>query len=314
MHTGASLAAALELFHTRVPINPGDVVHTDQLMLGLPTLISGARWSLPPLGGSPTTFADHLRSRGATHTYCVPTHLAEVLDASGDTLPAHLRHVILGSAPAPAPLLRRTIAAAPHADVTSVYAMTEILPVAIATAADKLAHTASGATGDLLGSPLPGVDVALTSDGELLLRGPNRCSGYLGDPPPEWLPTGDLARLDDAGRIVLIGRKKDMIIRDGFNLYPGLYEPAIRAEHGVADAAYVGVPHPDTGDEHVVLAVVPTTPDDHTLVQHLTRRLPHIVDHGAMPDRIVLTRELPRSGRSRKLDRAALLSLVQGKS
>ncbi|MGI8336133.1 class I adenylate-forming enzyme family protein [Actinomadura scrupuli] len=321
VHTGASLAAALELLRTRLPLGPGDVVHTDQLMLGLPTLISGALWSMPPLFGSPQTFLRHLRERGATHTFCVPVHLAEILDAAPGGLPGRLRYVLLGAAPAPAGVLRRAVAAAPRAQVLSVYAMTEILPVAIASAAEKLAHTASGTGGDLLGAPLPGVGAELAGDGELLLSGPNLCRGYLGDPPLDRLPTGDLARFDESGRLVLIGRKKDMLIRGKFNLYPGLYEPAIAALDGVADAAIVGLPDPETGDEEVVLAVV--TPDhgaDHGartgagqgegLAVRLARELPDVIDHDALPDRIVVLPELPRSGRSRKLDRARLRELV----
>jgi len=305
VHTQSSLACALDLFRARLPLGPGDIVHTDQLMLGLPTLISGARWSMPPLFASPLEFATQLRQRRATHTFCVPVHLAEILDAD-PTLSATLRHVLLGAAPAPAGILRRAVAAAPNAQVLSVYAMTEILPVAIATAEEKLAHTASGADGDLLGQPLPGVEVTLADDGELLLSGPNLCSGYLGDLPLKELPTGDLARLAENG-LVLMGRKKDMLIRGKFNLYPGLYEPAIAALDGVTEAAIVGLPDPQTGDEEVVLAVVGTASP-----AQLRRRLPDVIDHDALPDRIVAVPALPRSGRGRKLDRGLLRELVQG--
>ncbi|MFC6878668.1 MULTISPECIES: class I adenylate-forming enzyme family protein [Actinomadura] len=302
VHTQASLAAALDLFRARMPLGPGDVVHTDQLMLGLPTLISGARWSMPPLSCPPGRFAAQLAERGATHTFCVPVHLAEILDAC-PVLPPGLRHVLLGAAPAPAGILRRAVRAAPGAEVLSVYAMTEILPVAIASARDKLAHTASGADGDLLGEPLTAA--AFAPDGELLLSGPNLCRGYLGEEPLDELPTGDLARLDGSGRLVLLGRKKDMLIRGKFNLYPGLYEPAIAALDGVAEAAIVGVPDPETGDEQVVLAVVGDAAG-------LARRLPGVIDHDALPDRIVELPELPRSGRGRKLDRERLRALVGG--
>ncbi|GAA1829772.1 class I adenylate-forming enzyme family protein [Actinomadura chokoriensis] len=303
VHTQASLAAALDLFRARLPLGPGDVVHTDQLMLGLPTLIAGARWSMPPLFCSPAGFARLMRERGATHTFCVPVHLAEILDAVPE-LPPSVRHVLLGAAPAPAPILRRAIAAAPSAEVLSVYAMTEILPVAIASAEEKLAHTESGA-GDLLGAPLPGVGVRLAQDGELLLSGPNLCRGYLGADPRTELPTGDLARLD-GGRLVLMGRKKDMLIRGKFNLYPGLYEPSVAALPGVAEAAIVGVPDPRTGDEEVVLAVVGPPGLD----ARLHRTLPDVIDHDALPDRIVVLDELPRAGRTRKLDRDRLRALV----
>ncbi|MFD0856613.1 class I adenylate-forming enzyme family protein, partial [Actinomadura adrarensis] len=305
VHTQASLAAALDLFRERLPLGPGDIVHTDQMMLGLPTLIAGARWSMPPFGCSPADFARLLDERRATHTFCVPVHLSEVLDAR-PTLPASLRYVLLGAAPAPAALLRRVMsAAAPTTHVLSVYGMTEILPVAIASAQEKLAHTESGADGDLLGAPLAQARVS-PDDGELCLSGPNLCRGYLGDPPLNELPTGDLARIDDDGRLVLTGRKKDMLIRGKFNLYPGLYEPAIAAIEGVTEAAIVGVPSPETGDEEVVLAVVGTADP-----AELQRRLPDLIDHDALPDRITVLPELPRSGRSRKLDRNLLRDAVQ---
>jgi acyl-CoA synthetase (AMP-forming)/AMP-acid ligase II len=320
VHTQASLAAALELFRARLPLGPGDVVHTDQLMLGLPTLISGARWSMPPLGCSPADFARGLRDRGATHTFCVPVRLDEVLDAlraEGAALPDHLRHVLLGAAPAPAGVLRRAVRAAPGAEVLSVYAMTEILPVAIASAGEKLAHTGSGGEGDLLGSPLPGIGAKPAEDGELLLSGPNLCLGYLGDPPLTELPTGDLVRLDDSGRLVLMGRKKDMLIRGKFNLYPGLYEPAIAALDGVAEAAIVGLPDPRTGDEEVVLAVVGARPGaaaDSRLAVRLGRALPGVIDADALPDRIAVLAELPRSGRGRKVDRDRLRELLRARA
>ncbi|MER7547003.1 class I adenylate-forming enzyme family protein [Spirillospora sp. NPDC127506] len=301
VHTQASLAAALDLFRTRLPLGPGDVVHTDQLMLGLPTLIAGARWSMPPLSCPPAGFARLMRERGATHVFCVPVHLAEILDACPE-LPPSVRYVLLGAAPAPAAILRRAVAAAPSAEVLSVYAMTEILPVAIASAREKLAHTGSG---DLLGAPLPGVGARSAADGELVLSGPNLCRGYLGADPVTELPTGDLVRMD-GGRLVLMGRKKDMLIRGKFNLYPGLYEPSIAALPDVAEAAIVGIPDPRTGDEEVVLAVVGPP----GLAARLPRILPDVIDHDALPDRIVVLDELPRSGRTRKLDRDRLRAMV----
>ncbi|MCP2340024.1 class I adenylate-forming enzyme family protein [Actinomadura rupiterrae] len=299
VHTQASLVAALDLFRERIPLGPGDVVHTDQLMLGIPTLASGARWSMPPLFASPTRFALHLRERRATHTFCVPVHLSEILDVE-PSLPKTLRYVLLGAAPAPAGVLRRAMEAAPHAEVLSVYAMTEILPVAIASASEKLAHAGQG---DYLGVPL--VRTRVAPDGELCLSGPNLCRGYLGEPPLQELPTGDLVRME-GDRLVLMGRKKDMLIRGKFNLYPGLYEPAISTLDGVDEAAIVGVPDPETGDEEVVLAITGTASPE-----SLRRRLPQLIDHDALPDRIVVLPSLPRSGRTRKLDRTLLKEAVQ---
>ncbi|MEU4535559.1 class I adenylate-forming enzyme family protein [Streptosporangium sp. NPDC023825] len=295
VHTRGSLAAGLEMFRSAFPLGPGDVVHTDQLMLGLPALLAGATWSLP--GGG--DLAAELAARRATHTFAVPVHLDRLLRET-PRLPATLRYLLLGAAPAPPGVLRRAIEAGP--EVLSVYAMTEALPIAIASAREKLAQ----AGGDLLGVPLPGVGVRIAEDGELFVSGPHLARRYLGEEPLREIATGDLVRLE-GDRLVLIGRKKDMILRDGVNIYPGLYESGVAALPGVAEAAIVGLPDPETGDEEVVLAVVPADGYDEGL---LRRTLPGIVDAAALPDRIEPLDAFPRSGRADKLDRAALRDLV----
>ncbi|GGS74548.1 fatty-acyl-CoA synthase [Planobispora rosea] len=299
VHTRGSLASGLELFREAFPLGPGDVVHTDQLMLGLPALMAGATWSLP--GGGPP--AEELAARRATHTFAVPVRLDRMLRET-PVLPETLRYLLLGSAPAPAGVLRRAVEAGP--EVLSVYAMTEALPISIASAREKLEHTEKYGEGDLLGAPLPGVGVRVADDGELFVSGPHLARGYLGEEPLREVATGDLVRVED-GRLVLLGRKKDMILRDGFNIYPGLYEPAITSLPGVAEAAIVGLADPGTGDEEVVLAVVPAAGYDETL---LRKALPDLVDAAALPDRIVSLDVFPRSGRADKLDRAALRARV----
>jgi acyl-CoA synthetase (AMP-forming)/AMP-acid ligase II len=312
-HNARSLSAGLALCRERFPLGAGDIVHDSGFMLGLPALIAGARWSIPSAEGSAPEFLEELERRGVTHTFCVPVHLAKLLDRS-PRLPASLRFLLLGSAPVPPAVLRRAVAACTgDTEVLSVYAMTEMLPVSIASAPEKFEHWESS-EGDLLGATLPGVEAKIGGDGELMLHGPNTCLGYLGDPPLDWLATGDLARLDGSGRLVLMGRKKDMIIRGSVNIYPGLYEPAIAALPGVAEAAMVGLPDPVTQDETVVVAVVPDgTVADDALAARLHRTLPDVIDTGAVPDRIVVLPDLPRGGRSDKLDRSALRSLVSRK-
>ncbi|MEV4185310.1 AMP-binding protein, partial [Streptosporangium canum] len=295
VHTRGSLAAGLALFRSAFPLGPGDVVHTDQLMLGLPALLAGATWSLPG-DGDP---AEEMAARGATHTFAVPVHLDRLLRRT-PRLPETLRYLLLGAAPAPPAVLRRAIEAGP--EVLSVYAMTEALPIAIASAREKLAQ----AEGDLLGAPLPGVGVRIADDGELFVSGPHLARRYLGEDPLEEIATGDLVRIEE-GRLVLLGRKKDMILRDGVNIYPGLYEPAVAALPGVAEAAIVGLADPETGDEEVVLAVIPAGGYDEGL---LRKALPAIIDAAALPDRIEPLDAFPRSGRADKLDRAALRDLV----
>jgi acyl-CoA synthetase (AMP-forming)/AMP-acid ligase II len=304
LHSRGTLAAAVTMLGEQILFRPGDVMHVEGIVAGLPALAAGATVSLPG-----PRFAAELVQRRVTHVYGVPVHLSETLRVA-PRWPGHVRYVLMGSAPAAPDVLRRAIAAAPAAQVLSVYAMTEAIPLAIASAADKLAHLGSG---DLLGRPVPGVGVRIAEDGELLVTGPNVCVGYLGDGPTTELRTGDLARLDRDGRVILLGRKKDMLIRGSYNIYPGLYEPSIAALPGVREAAMVGLPDPVTRDEAVVLAVVAETgADAGALPGRLHQLLPDVIDAEAVPDRIVVLDELPRSGRSRKLDRAALRVMVSG--
>lgn len=308
VHTRGSLAAGLDILANRCSIRPGDTVHTDQFMLGLPTLISGAHWTMPPFGFSPAAdparFARGLA--GATHTFLVPADLAAMLDS----LPA-LRCLMVGAAPVTPALLRWARQALPGTEILAVYGMTEIPPVAIATAEEKIA---AAGLGDLVGPPLPGIRARVAEDGELVVSGPNLCRGYLGQPPMTEHRTGDLATLVD-GRIILAGRKKDMIIRRSTNVYPGLHEPAIAALPGVANAAMVGIPD-EIGDERIVLAVSAGTGtparvlSGHPLAGRVRDALPGLIDAAALPDEVVVVTAIPTAGRSRKPDRAALRALV----
>ncbi len=310
VHSLRSLTAAVTMLGEHLPFAPGDVLHADGILAGLPALLGGARLSLPKPSAPPERFARDLADRRVTHAYGVPVHLAEVFGVLPQW-PGHVRHLVMGSAPAAPAVLRQALAAVPGGQVLSIYAMTEAIPIAAARAEDKLAHLERGLRGDLLGTPSPGVTARIAGDGELLVSAPNACLGYLGAPPLTELATGDLARLDDDGRIVLTGRKKDMLIRGTYNIYPGLYEPSIALLAGVREAAMVGTPDPVTEDESVVLAVVADPAvDPARLVRRLRRQLPALIDAEAVPDRIVVLPELPRSGRSRKLDRGRLRELM----
>ncbi|OXM60771.1 class I adenylate-forming enzyme family protein [Amycolatopsis vastitatis] len=310
VHTLRSLTSAVTMLGEHLPFAPGDVMHADGIMAGLPALLGGARLSLPKPSAPPGRFARDLAARRVTHAYGVPVHLAEVFGVL-PRWPEHVRHLVMGSAPAAPAVLRQALAAVPGGEVLSIYAMTEAIPLAVARAEDKLAHIERGLPGDLLGMPSPGVTARIAGDGELLVSAPNACLGYLGAPPLTELATGDVARLDDDGRIVMTGRKKDMLIRGTYNIYPGLYEPSIALLAGVREAAMVGTPDPVTEDETVVLAVVADPAvDPARLVRRLRRQLPGLIDAEAVPDRIVVLPELPRSGRSRKLDRRRLRELM----
>ena len=117
-----------------------------------------------------------------------------------------------------------------------------------------------------IGTPIRGVEVRLLDDhgtdvpagevGEISIRGENVMRGYWQRPeetaksiPDGWFRTGDLARQDEDGYIFIVDRKKEMIIRGGYNVYPREIEEALYQHPAVAEVACVGIAHPDLGEE-----------------------------------------------------------------
>jgi long-chain acyl-CoA synthetase len=101
-----------------------------------------------------------------------------------------------------------------------------------------------------------GNDVADGTPGEIVIRGENVMKGYWGRPdataeaiPDGWLRTGDLATRDADGYYCIVDRKKDLIIRGGYNVYPREVEEALYAHPAVAEAAVVGIKHAELGEE-----------------------------------------------------------------
>ncbi len=104
----------------------------------------------------------------------------------------------------------------------------------------------------------------IAAGGEIEVRGPHRMVGYLDDPAATaaaiddggWLRTGDVGRLDDEGRLWVVDRTKDLIIRGGNNVYPSEVEAALAAHPAVAEVAVVGRPDDYYGEEVVAVVVV----------------------------------------------------------
>ena len=168
-----------------------------------------------------------------------------------------------------------------------------------------------------VGRPADGVELRIDEPdesgvGEVLLRSGATMRGYWRDPertaevlsPDGWLHTGDLGRLDDAGNLVLAGRRTEMYFRGGYNVYPVEVE-AVLAEHpGVDEVAVVGAPDPVLGQVGAAF-VVPAAghgPDRDELREWCRSRL---ADYKA-PDQVHLVAELPLTSMA-KVDKRALL-------
>jgi O-succinylbenzoic acid--CoA ligase len=146
------------------------------------------------------------------------------------------------------------------------------------------------------GRPLPGVGVAVEDGGEIIVSGPTVNS-------PGGLRTGDLGRLDDRGRLVVTGRKGDVIITGGENVSPSEVEAALAEHPDVVESAVFARPHPLWGEAIAALVVARdgTSLDHTTLRAHCLERLARY----KVPKSFELVNELPRTA-SGKIRRAEL--------
>jgi O-succinylbenzoic acid--CoA ligase len=253
-------------------------------------------------GFTPEGFAQAVRTLldrpGGVALRCslVPTQLARLVedDAATAALRA-LDTVLLGGAAAPSGLVDRARAAG--VTVVTTYGMTE---------------TCGGCVYD--GRALPGTEVGLDVTGRIRLRGPTLFDGYLGRPDltsrslvDGWFVTDDRGRVDEAGRLHVLGRLDDVIVSGGVKVSPSQVEAAVATHPSVADV--VVVPGGDAEWGQLVVAVVEVAagapPDLAGLRAHLRDRL----TPAAMPRRLVVVDALPRLP-SGKPDRAAVRTLV----
>jgi long-chain acyl-CoA synthetase len=140
------------------------------------------------------------------------------------------------------------------------YGLSETSPVA------SFNHPHGDRKAGSIGTPIAGVRMRLADDdgndvppggvGEILISGHNVMKGYWSRPEATeaairdgWFRTGDMGRVDADGYYYVVDRKKDLIIRGGFNVYPREVEEVLYEHPAVAEAAVIGVPHPSLGEE-----------------------------------------------------------------
>jgi acyl-CoA synthetase (AMP-forming)/AMP-acid ligase II len=311
VHDERSIGASMELLRDRLDLSADDVVFSSELYLNVPALMAGARSVISGFSRvDPERWIRQARTTGATVAFSVPSDMVRIVEAAkagGEKLPAALRMLLLGSAPAHRQFLRRLrTVVEPSTAVWSVYAMTEMLPVSAIAMTEKLEDEAAG---DLVGHPFPGVRVRVAVDGELFVSGPNLFRGYMGEAEVTEHATGDVAALDGDGRVVILGRKKHMIIRGRDNIYPSLIESVVDSIPGVRRSCLCGDYDEGRADERLVLVLEPAAGEHHaTLIRRVRNAIvagPMRIDANAIPDRIVVM-PLPVDARSRKIDRAAV--------
>jgi acyl-CoA synthetase (AMP-forming)/AMP-acid ligase II len=205
-----------------------------------------------------------------TMAFLVPA-MAELLVARPEFTTADLSSlhaVSIGSAPlAPATLLR-LVERLPQSSVSNSYGMTEAGPAFIVMPQEEVTKRIGS-----VGKPFPPMEIKIVDDedqelgshevGELLMRLQGRQREYYKDDEATagtwtedgWLRSGDLGYLDDDGFLYLVGRKKDLIVRGGHNVYPTDIESVILEHPAVREAAVVGVPHDVLGEDIAAFVV-----------------------------------------------------------
>jgi len=232
---------------------------------------------------------------GVTHALLVPT-MIEMLLAQGTLRLGSLRVLQYGAAPIHPDTLRRAMSMLPGVTFVDIYGQTEGSPLTCLTAED---HRQAAAGREYLlesvGRAVPGVELQIaepTPDGvgELLARGPHL--NYLD--ADGWQHTGDLGWLDEEGYLYLAGRKGDMIIRGGENVYPLEVENVLAGHPQVAGVAVIGVPDQRLGEavKAYVVPASPDTPPDFTELRAFARR---VLAGFKVPEIWELTASLPHN-------------------
>jgi len=174
-----------------------------------------------------------------------------------------------------------------------------------------------------IGSPVPGIEFRIVDDagndvpdgdpGEIVIRGHNVMKGYWGKPEATeaaikdgWFHTGDVARRDEDGFYFIVDRKKDMIIRGGYNVYPREIEEVLYEHPAIAEAAVIGMPHAELGEE--VAAVVALKPGASATPDELRDYVKGKVAAYKYPRRVEIVDALPKGPTGKILKREITLS------
>jgi long-chain acyl-CoA synthetase len=267
--THAGLVTNAELTGRRLlENNPDDVImgclplfHVFGLTCGLNATVAaaGTLTLLPRF--DPARALEIIQRDAVTIFEGVPTMYAAILHLpqADPAMAATLRVCVSGGASMPVEILRG-FEEKFGCMILEGYGLSETSPVASFNHPDKVRKPGS------IGTPIEGVQMRLIDDagqtvpagevGEIAIRGHNVMKGYWNKPEATaeairegWFRTGDMARVDEDGYYYIVDRKKDLIIRGGYNVYPREIEEVLHEHPAVAEVAVIGIPHPDLGEE-----------------------------------------------------------------
>ncbi|WP_326633798.1 long-chain fatty acid--CoA ligase [Nonomuraea fuscirosea] len=261
-----------------------------------------------------------VRRDGVTVFQGVPTMFIALLDHPGASDLSMLRVCASGGAALPLDVLR-AYEARLGCEIIEGYGLSETSPVAATNRGGR--HRRPGS----IGWPIRDVEMKVVGEdgrelpagaiGEIVVRGPNVMKGYWNDPEATaeavqdgWFHTGDLGRVDEDGYFFLVDRRRDVIIRGGYTVYPREVEEVLYEHPAVRQAAVIGVPHAGLGEEieAVVALRAPVTGEE--LRDFVRER----VAAYKYPRRLSFVDELPMSPTGKILKRALLRPATGGRS
>ncbi len=192
------------------------------------------------------------------------------------------------------------------------YGLSETSPVA------SFNHPDRGRKPGSIGTPIEGIEMRVVDGdgkevppgevGEIAIRGHNVMAGYWRDPqatraavPDGWFRSGDLGRQDEDGYFYVVDRKKDLILRGGFNVYPREVEEVLYEHPDVIEAAVIGLPHPTLGEE--VAAAVALRPGSTASVDDLREHVRRQIASYKCPHAVWLVDALPKGPTGKILKR-----------
>jgi fatty-acyl-CoA synthase len=266
---------------------PVPFYHCFGMVLGsLACVAHGACMVIPSEGFDPRAVLEAIEAERCTSLYGVPTMFVAVLEqprfAEHDV--TSLRTGIMAGAPCPIELMRQVVTTLHMPQVAIGYGMTELSPIATFTAADDSLECRVGSVGRVFDhveakivDPVTGDTAPRNTPGEFCACGHGVMHGYWNDPAATvasidaggWMHSGDLATMDDAGYVHVVGRIKDMIIRGGENIYPREIEDFLLTHPEVSEVQVIGVPDRKYGEE--VMAWIKPKPDTTLKPEDLTR-------------------------------------------
>jgi fatty-acyl-CoA synthase len=286
--------------------------HAFGSILGITLAAVNAATMVPTIGFDPEESLKIIDREGITICHGVPTMFIRMLNVlehkeySTETL----RTGIVAGAPCPREVMEDVMEVM-GCNLSNAYGETEAGPIITANRLDDPLEKRL----TTVGRPLPGLEAHILDDdnkpveqgdvGEIVARGVNIMKGYFKNPDATdttidkkgWLHTGDLGMMDEDGFYYIVGRKKDMLIVGGFNVYPPEVEGYFIEHDAILDISIVGIADKDLGE--VPAAAIHVTPGESLTAQEMVDWAYGDIASAKIPRYVAIGHELPYSGRGK---------------